>query len=118
MQYPIVTIKTIAMISVVVTIIDHNVSLHRNNHHNCNNIKKMLQSAIAKLLLATTFNHSHTLLLLGAIVTNIILLQPYFMVIEGGGGGVNVCWWPLSPAAVSVHAPLHATCHHAPAPRR
>jgi hypothetical protein len=86
MQYPIVTIKTIAMISVVVTIIDHNVSLHRNNHHNCNNIKKMLQSAIAKLLLATTFNHSHTLLLLGAIIINIILLQPYFMAIEGGEG--------------------------------
>jgi hypothetical protein len=34
-----VAIKAIAMISVVVTIIDHNVSLRGNNHNYCNNIK-------------------------------------------------------------------------------
>jgi hypothetical protein len=47
------------MISIVATIIDHNVSLCDNNHNYCNNIKKLLQSAIAMLLFAITFNQSH-----------------------------------------------------------
>jgi hypothetical protein len=38
-----VAIKTIAMVSVVATVIDHNVLLHGNKHDYCNNIKKLLQ---------------------------------------------------------------------------
>jgi hypothetical protein len=54
-----VAIKAIATISIVATIIDHNVSLCGNNHDYCIQHKKLLQSAIATLLLTTIFNQSH-----------------------------------------------------------
>jgi hypothetical protein len=74
-----VAIKTIATISVVATIIDHNISLCGNKHDYCNNIKKhcrvLLQCYYLQPLLTKV-----TLLLLEGIATNMALLQPYFIV--------------------------------------
>jgi hypothetical protein len=54
-----VAIKVIVIILVVASIINCNALLCGNNHDYCNNIRKLLQSAITMLLLATTFNQSH-----------------------------------------------------------
>jgi hypothetical protein len=69
--------KAIAMIWVVATIIDCNISLHGNNHDYCNSIQKPLQSAIAMLLLATILTKV-TLLLLEGIATNMAIFATIF----------------------------------------
>jgi hypothetical protein len=74
-----VAIKTIAMTSVVATIINCNVSLRGNNHDYCKNIKNhcivLLQRYYLQSLLTKV-----TLLLLEGIETIMALLQPYFTV--------------------------------------
>jgi hypothetical protein len=74
-----VTIKTIATISIIATIIGRNVLLHGNKHDYCNNNKKhcrvLLQYYYLQPLLTKV-----TLLLLEGIAINMSLLQPYFIV--------------------------------------
>jgi hypothetical protein len=74
-----VAIMAIAMISIVVTTIDRNISLCVNNHDYCNIIKNscrlLLQCYYLQSLLTKV-----TMLLLEDIATNMVLLQPYFTV--------------------------------------
>jgi hypothetical protein len=74
------TIKAIAMISVIAIIIDSNVLLRRTNHGYCNNIinccKVLLQCYYMQPLLTKV-----TLSPLECIATNMTLLQPYCKVL-------------------------------------
>jgi hypothetical protein len=74
-----VAIKAIVTISVVATIIDHNISLRCNNHNYYNNIKnhcRVLLQCYYLLPLLTKV----TLFLFESITTNMTLLQLYFTV--------------------------------------
>jgi hypothetical protein len=74
-----VATKTIATISVVATIIDHNASSCSNNHKYCNNIKNYCRVLLQRYYLQQLLTKV-TLLLLECIATNMTLLQPYFTV--------------------------------------
>jgi hypothetical protein len=74
-----VAIKAIAIISVVASIINHNVSLRGNNHDYCNNIKDHCRVLLQCYYLLPLLNKV-TLLLLKDIATNMTLLQSYFTV--------------------------------------
>jgi hypothetical protein len=74
-----VAIKAIAIISVVASIINHNVSLRGNNHDYCNNIKDHCRVLLQRYYLLPLLNKV-TLLLLKDIATNMTLLQSYFTV--------------------------------------
>jgi hypothetical protein len=69
--------NVIATISVVATIIDHNVSLRGNNHDYCNNIKNCCRVLLQRYYLLPLLTKA-TLLLFVGIATNMTLLQPYF----------------------------------------
>jgi hypothetical protein len=69
--------NVIATISVVATIIDHNVSLRGNNHDSCNNIKNRCRVLLQRYYLLPLLTKA-TLLLFVGIATNMTLLQPYF----------------------------------------
>jgi hypothetical protein len=69
-----VVIKAIAMISIVATIIDHNVSLCVNNHNYCNNIKNHCRVILQRYYLQPLLTKV-TLLLLGGIAANMTIFH-------------------------------------------
>jgi hypothetical protein len=77
-----VVIKAIATISVVATIIDHNVLLRDSNHNYCNNIKNYCRVLLKHYYLLPLLTKV-TLLLFEGIAINMFILQPYFTVAVG-----------------------------------
>jgi hypothetical protein len=75
-----VTKKAIAMISIVATIIDCNISLRDNKHDYCNNIKNCCKVLLQHYYLLRLLTKV-ILLLLKGVATNITLLQPYFIMV-------------------------------------